>query len=164
MERGSPVASYAEAFVAGVAPGVGVRELVCIGSALEWSESQLQLHRLPGEQGPGNAVLVTLEHEHVTEVFAGFGAKAVRAEAVAQEVIEQAQTYLGSSAAVDEHLADQLMLPMGLAGSGSFTASVVSSHALTNAEVIARFLPVVIDFRAEEGRSACVVKSTCQSG
>lgn len=164
MERGSPVAGYAEALVAGLPPHVGSRELGCIGGALEWDESQLHLHRLPGEQGPGNAVLVTLEHEHVTEVFAGFGAKAVRAEAVAQEVIEQAQAYLGSSAAVDEHLADQLLLPMALAGGGSFTASMVSSHALTNAEVIARFLPVVIDFRYEEGRSTCVVKSTCQGG
>jgi RNA 3'-terminal phosphate cyclase (ATP) len=164
MERGSPVAGYAEAFVAGVPPGVGLRELGCIGCALEWDESRLHMHRLPGEQGPGNAVLVTLEHEHVTQVFAGFGAKAVRAEAVAQEVIEQAQAYLGSSAAVDEHLADQLILPMALAGGGSFTASTVSSHALTNAEVIARFLPVVIDFRGEEGRSTCAVKSTCQGG
>lgn len=164
MERGSLVAGYAEAFVAGVAPGVGVRELGCIGGALEWDASQLHMHRLPGEQGPGNAVLVTLEHEHVTEVFAGFGARAVRPEAVAQEVIEQAQAYLGSSAAVDEHLADQLLLPMALAGGGSFTAAVVSSHALTNAEVIARFLPIAIDFSDKGGRRICVVKSTCQGG
>lgn len=34
MERGSPVAGYAEAFVAGVAPGAGLRELGCIGGAL----------------------------------------------------------------------------------------------------------------------------------
>jgi RNA 3'-terminal phosphate cyclase (ATP) len=164
MERGSYIAGYADAFVAGLPPGVALRELGCIGGALEWDEMQLHLHRLPGEQGPGNAVLVTLEHEHVTEVFAGFGAKSVTAEAVAQEAIEQAQAYLGSSAAVDEHLADQLMLPLALAGRGSFTASMVSSHALTNAEVIARFLPVVIDFTQGEGRSTCVVKSTCQGG
>jgi len=162
MERGSFVAGYAEAFVAGVPPSVGLRELGCIGSALDWDESRLHMHRLPGEQGPGNAVLVTLEHEHVTQVFAGFGAKAVRAEAVAQEVIEQAQAYLESTAAVGEHLADQLMLPMALAGGGSFSASTISSHALTNAEVIARFLPVAIDFTQGEGRSTCVVKSTCQ--
>jgi RNA 3'-terminal phosphate cyclase (ATP) len=164
MERGNLVAGYAEAFVAGVAPGVGLRELGCIGGALEWDESRLHMHRLPGEQGPGNAVLVTLEHQYVTEVFAGFGAKAVRAEAVAQEAIEQAQAYMASNAAVDEHLADQLLLPMALAGGGSFTASMVSSHALTNADVIARFLPVAIDFRGEAGRSRCVVKSTCQGG
>ena len=164
MERGRPVAGYAEAIVAGVPLGVGLRELGCISGALEWDGSQLHMHRLPAEQGPGNAVLVTLEHEHVTAVFAGFGAKTIRAETVAQEVIEQAQQYRESNAAVDEHLADQLLLPMALAGSGRFTAATVSSHALTNAELVARFLPVVINFGQEEGRNTCVVKSPCQGG
>jgi RNA 3'-terminal phosphate cyclase (ATP) len=163
-ERGRLVAGYADAFVAGLPPSVGMRELACIGSAMGWEESHLHLHRLAGEQGPGNAVLITLEHEQVTEVFAGFGAKALRAEAVAQEAIDQARAYSASDAAVGEHLADQLMLPMALAGGGSFTASMVSSHAKTNAAVIARFLPVVIDFEAGEKHYACVVKSTCQAG
>lgn len=162
MERGSQVAGVADAFVAGLAPNVALRELDCIGTALGWDEAQLRMHGLPAEQGPGNVVLITLEHEYVTEVCAGFGAKAVRAEAVAQEAIDQARAYMESNAAVGEHLADQLMLPMALAGGGSFTASTVSSHARTNADVISRFLPVVIDFEAGEGRFACVVKSTCQ--
>jgi len=163
MERGSQVAGHADAFVAGLPANVGTRELDCIGNALNWDETQLRLHRLPPEQGPGNAVLVTIAHEQVTEVFAGFGAKAVRAESVAQEAIDQAQAYLASGAAVGEHLADQLMLPMALAGGGSFTASTISLHAKTNAEVIGRFLPIVIDFQAEDGRYRCVVKSTCQA-
>ena len=113
-------------------------------------------------QGSGNAILMTLEYGHVTEVCAGFGAKTVRAEAVAQEAIAQAQAYMASNAAAGEHLADQLMLPLALAGGGSFTASMVSSHAETNAEVIARFLPVSIYFEYGKGQNTCVVKSTCQ--
>jgi RNA 3'-terminal phosphate cyclase (ATP) len=162
-ERGRQIAGHVDAFVAGLPANIGTRELDCIGHALKWDDAQLRLHRLPPEQGPGNAVLVTLAHEQVTEVFAGFGAKAVRAESVAQQAIDQAQAYLASGAAVGEHLADQLMLPMALAGGGSFTASTISLHAKTNAEVIARFLPVVIEFQAEEGRYRCVVKSTCQA-
>jgi RNA 3'-terminal phosphate cyclase (ATP) len=163
MERGSYVAAHADAFVAGLPQSVGMRELSCIGHAMQWGREQLHLHRLPGEQGPGNAVLITLEYEHVTEVCAGFGATAVRAEAVAQEATMQAQAYMASDAAAGEHLADQLMLPMALAGGGRFTASTVSSHAETNAELIARFLPVSIYFERGEGRNICVVKSTCQS-
>jgi RNA 3'-terminal phosphate cyclase (ATP) len=162
MERGNYVAGHADAFVAGLPPGVGLRELACIGDAMQWDADRLRMHRLPGEQGPGNAVLITLKYEHVTEVCAGFGAKAVRAEAVAQEAIAQARTYMESDAAAGEHLADQLLLPMALAGGGRFTASTVSSHAETNAAVIARFLPVAIDFERGEGRNTCVVKSTCQ--
>lgn len=164
MERGRYLAGHANALVAGLMPNIGMRELDCIGAAMEWSEDQLCLQRLPGEQGPGNAVLITLAHEHVTEVFAGFGAKAVRAETVAQGAIEQARTYMDSGATVGEHLADQLMLPMALAGGGGFTASTVSSHAETNAEVISQFLPVVINFEAGESSYACLVKSTCQAG
>jgi RNA 3'-terminal phosphate cyclase (ATP) len=163
MERGMHIAGHADAFVAGLAPNVGLRELDCIGEAMGWAQTQLHMHRLPGERGPGNAVLITLEHEHVTEVFAGFGAKAVRAEAVAQEAIEQAQAYMESDAAVGEHLADQLLLPMALAGGGSFTASTVSMHTITNAEVIGRFLPSVINFEHGKRRNTCVVKSTCQA-
>lgn len=164
MERGDYIAGHADAFVAGLAPHIGMRELGCIGDAMQWGEAQLRMHRLPGEQGPGNAVLITLEHEHVTEVFAGFGAKTVKAEAVAREAISQAQAYMEASAAVGEHLADQLLLPMALAGGGRFTASTVSSHAETNADVISRFLPVDIEFNRLKGRNTCVVKSTCQVG
>ena len=85
------------------------------------------------------------------------------ARANSHEAIDQARAYFASDAAVGEHLADQLMLPMALAGGGSFTASTVSSHAETNAAVIAHFLPVVIDFEAAEKHYACAVKSTCQA-
>jgi RNA 3'-terminal phosphate cyclase (ATP) len=163
MERGSYMAGHADAFVAGLPPDVGLRELGCTGLAMGWGETQLHLHRLPAEQGPGNAVLITFAHENVTEVFAGFGAKAVRAEAVAQEAIAQAQAYTESDAAAGEHLADQLMLPMALAGGGSFTASTISMHAVTNAEVIGRFLPVAINFQHGKRRNTCVVKSTCHA-
>ena len=162
MERGRLVAAHADAFVAGLPANVGLRELGCIGEAMGWDAAQLHLHRLPAEQGPGNAVLMTLEYEHVSEVCAGFGAKSVRAEAVAQEAIAQARDYMASDAAAGEHLADQLMLPMALAGGGSFTASTISLHAETNAKVISQFLPIDIDFEQGERRYTCVVKSTCQ--
>jgi RNA 3'-terminal phosphate cyclase (ATP) len=68
-----------------------------------------------------------------------------------------------SDAAAGEHLADQLLPPMALAGGERFTASTVSSHAQTNAAVIARFLPVAIDFKRGTQRNTCVVKSPCQA-
>lgn len=162
LERGARRGGYAEAFTAGIPSSVGQRELACIGAKMGWDETQLHAHVLPGEQGPGNAVLITLQSEHVTEVFAGFGAKMLRAEAVAGQALKEARDYIASGAVVGEHLADQLMLPLALAGGGSFTASTVSRHALTNADVIARFLPVRIDFEHEERRSQCVVRSTCE--
>lgn len=142
LERGARLHGYAESFVAGVPESVARRELECIGKGMGWGEAQLRCHRLPAEMGPGNVLLLTLEHEQVTEVFAGFGEKMVRAETVARQTLERARRYIASGAAVSECLADQLMLPMALAGAGSFTTDVLSSHARTNAQVIARFLPV----------------------
>lgn len=91
-------------------------------------------------------MLITLEHQHVTEVFCGFGEKEVRAETVAKDLISQVRQYVASGAAVGEHLADQIMLPFALAGGGQFATDRVSQHAITNAGVIERFLPVVLTF------------------
>jgi RNA 3'-terminal phosphate cyclase (ATP) len=56
------------------------------------------------------------------------------------------------------YLADQLLLPMALAGGGSFAMVKPSQHSLTAAEVIARFLPVSIAFsEKDEGRHLVTV-------
>jgi RNA 3'-terminal phosphate cyclase (ATP) len=70
-----------------------------IGAGLDWSGPQLRTCSLPAEQGPGNALLVTLEHEHVTEVFTAFGGKSVKAETIAKSVLEETRRYIGSCAA-----------------------------------------------------------------
>lgn len=157
IERGAFVDGYAEAFFAGVPSSVGSRELAQVGTALGWEKQQLRLRGLSHEQGPGNALLLTLAFEHHTEVFAAFGARGIAAEAVADQVLAEAQAYIASGAAVGEHLADQLMLPLALAGSGRFTLPTVSGHAATNAAVIERFLPVSVRFEQGAQASTCVV-------
>jgi RNA 3'-terminal phosphate cyclase (ATP) len=159
MEPGARVASFAEAIIAGVPIDVATRELDVIGTGMGWGESQLLVRGLPAGQGPGNALMITLESEHVTDVFTALGEKSVRAETVAKHVLQEARRYIASGAAVGEHLADQLMLPMALAGGGCFTAEAVSQHAITNAEVIARFLPVNIRFAKEAARHVVTVSA-----
>jgi len=73
-----------------------------------------------------------------------FGEKGVAAESVASKVVKAVRAYLAGNAAVGPFLADQLLLPMALAGGGSFTTTGWSLHAATNAEVIQRFLSVNI--------------------
>ena len=160
MTPGKRLSAYAESFIAGVPANVAKRELECIGTSMGWDESQLLVRGLSGDQGPGNALLVTLEHEHVTEVFCAFGEKMVRAEAVAKHATQQVRHYLASGAALGEHLADQVMLPMALAGSGRFSTDLVSKHATTNAAVIGQFLPVGISFEESREISTCVIAAT----
>jgi RNA 3'-terminal phosphate cyclase (ATP) len=143
VERGAQQALRADGIVAGVRGGVARRELDMLARLVPGVEGTVR--DLGNEAGPGNALVFDIVHEHVTEVFTGFGERGVTAESIGQDVARAALRYLQSTAAVDEHLADQLVLPMALAGAGSFTAVAASSHLLTNIGVIEKFLPVSFD-------------------
>lgn len=140
--RGDLTHAFAESFFAGLPLHIAQRELAIVQQNMAWQDKQLLLREVNKNQGIGNALLLNLSHEHVTEVFSGFGERGVSAEAVAEKAITAAQRYLSSTAAVGEYLADQLLLPMALAGGGSFTTNKWSEHAATNAAVIQQFLAV----------------------
>jgi RNA 3'-terminal phosphate cyclase (ATP) len=142
--RGERVKAYAESYFAALPAHIAERELAVVKQKLSWSDEQLLIREVNRNQGPGNVLLITLEHEHVTEVFTGFAERGVAAEVVANGAVAKTQKYLSSKAAVDTYLADQLLLPMALAGGGSFTATEWSQHAATNAKVIKQFLPFKI--------------------
>lgn len=143
-ERGNRLNAYAESFFTALPAHIAERELNVVKQRFGWSDEQLLMREIDRGQGPGNAVLITLEHEQVTEVFTGFAERGVAAETVAKGAATSAQKYMAGNAAVDTYLADQLLLPMALAGGGSFTTTEWSQHAATNAEVIQQFLPIVI--------------------
>jgi RNA 3'-terminal phosphate cyclase (ATP) len=98
-------------------------------------------------EGPGNALMATLVHEHVTEVATVFGEKGISAERVANDLVRAVRHHQLSDAALGQHLADQWMLPLALAvstrgGEASFSCTELTQHASTNIGVIERFLPV----------------------
>lgn len=144
-ERGERRRSFAEAYIASLPVHIAERELKTVEELMDWQKDQLFVRGLSGAHGPGNVVSLTLEHEHVTEMFTGFGEKGVPAEAVAKTACDEALDYIASNAAVGPHLADQLLLPLALAGSGRFTMPAPTQHFTTNAAVIEKFLPVRIE-------------------
>lgn len=151
-DRGSFSEGRAESWLCGVPGHVAERELATVRQRLGWSEGQCAVRTPEQRRGPGNVLLLFLPAEAVCEVFTGFGEHQVSAERVANGACRAAQAYMASGAAVGEHLADQLLLPMALAGSGSFTASAVSSHCRTNMRIIERFLPVRFKIHADGER------------
>ena len=153
MRHGLPVTSasaseirsrQARAIVANLAPHIAERELKVIARRLSWKEEWMKAEEAKDSRGPGNVVVIEIESEHVTEVFTGFGERGVTAEAVAAKAVDEAREYLAAGAAVGSHLADQLLLPLALAGGGSFTTVAPSRHTTTNIEIIRRFLDVPI--------------------
>jgi RNA 3'-terminal phosphate cyclase (ATP) len=140
-ERGEIVSRRARAVVANLPWTIAQREVQTVGAELGWAEECLEAHTLTDSIGPGNAVSVVVASQHVSEVFTAFGERGVRAEQVAANVAAQARRYLECSAAVGEHLADQLLLPFAVGEGGTFTTiSPLSGHATTNMEVIRRFV------------------------
>lgn len=75
--------------------------------------------------------------------FQSLGELRKRAEKVAEESCEELLAYMSTGMALDEHLADQLIIPMALAkGHSRFTTCRISNHVLTNIAVVQKFLPV----------------------
>ncbi|RBL66114.1 RNA 3'-terminal phosphate cyclase, partial [Pseudomonas sp. MWU13-2625] len=118
-----------------------------VHNRLELPREHLTPVQLDEQYGPGNVLLLEFTFEHLTELFSGFGQNSLRAEKVADIAIDQARDWLDSGAAVAEHLADQLLLPMALAGGGSFTTPRMTEHLESNIRVIEAFLPVRIEAR-----------------
>jgi len=143
-ERGKIKACQAKALITGIPDHVAYRELERVEKKLKWSKDSLHYCPLPSDQGPGNVLLLEIQSEQITEIFTGFAKRGIRAAAVADEAIKMAKAYLAADVPVSEYLADQLLLPLALAGKGEFITLTPSLHTLTNIEVIRTFLPISI--------------------
>jgi RNA 3'-terminal phosphate cyclase (ATP) len=153
VSRGEPTDHYAEAYITGIPIQIAQRELAILGDMLNWDESRLNLRELPSENGPGNAVIITVAHEHVTEVFTSVGERGVRAETVAKRAAAEATEYLSSDAAVGSHLADQLLIPMAFGGIACFSTLTPTQHFHSNAKIVERFTKVRCVTQQENGRT-----------
>lgn len=150
VERGALVARRAQASVAHLPREIAKRELEVVRKRLGWADDELGIEEIRDSAGPGNVLMLEVEHEAGRELCAGFGEKGRKAEAVARRAVDQMRRYLESSAPVGVYLADQLMVPLALAGEGSFRTLPLSEHSRTNAEVIQMFLPGRVSVREDD--------------
>jgi len=141
LERGAIRSTRATAMVASLPSSIAQRELRVLERELSLDRTRAKSIEDRDSIGPGNVVQVEVESEQVTELFTGFGEKRVSAEAVAGRLAKEVRAYLESGAPVGEYLADQLLIPLALAGAGSFVTTPLSPHSTTNIEVIEKFLP-----------------------
>jgi RNA 3'-terminal phosphate cyclase (ATP) len=166
-ERGGIVARRVRALVANLPRHIAERECRTIAAESGWEPSSFAVEELKASRGPGNAVMIDVQSQHVCEVFTGFGELGVRAEQVALRAWHEACRYLASSVPVGEHLADQLLLPLGIAahhgtGGGHFRTLALSQHATTHIDVLRQFMD--IDVQVEVlGEDDCRVKVVCGS-
>ena len=101
---------------------------------------------------PGTGIFLTALFEHVRGGFAGLGERGKPAEAVATEAVEALLAHVQSGAAIEDHLADQLILPLSIAGNISdYTVRRPTSHLKTHAWLVEAFslATVTIDDRTD---------------
>jgi RNA 3'-terminal phosphate cyclase (ATP) len=147
IERGAIRRKLVRATIAGLPRDIAQREIDTAARALELRAEQTLIDERPPHEGPGNVVTVEVESDHLTELFTAFGERGVRAEEVARAAAREARRYLDADAPIGEHLADQLLLPMALAGGGTYITGPLTLHTTTNIETIGRFLDVPIASR-----------------
>jgi RNA 3'-terminal phosphate cyclase (ATP) len=103
--------------------------------------------------GQGTMLFLLAEFESVRAGFTSLGRRGRPAEQVAEDACKEFLQYFESGAALDRHLADQLVLPLALAtGASSFSTCEVSQHLLTNAWIVERLLGSPVDVEGERGK------------
>lgn len=119
----------------------------------EGLEAHTELIDAPA-QGQGTLVFLVAEFEKARAGFTALGRKGKPAEKVADEACQQLLRYYRSGAALDQHLADQLVIPLSLAkGPSSFTTCRITQHLLTNAWIVEQFLGQCVSVKGAEGEA-----------
>jgi RNA 3'-terminal phosphate cyclase (ATP) len=157
LRRGSIRSRKGRILCSQLPPTVGQREAETLVQKLSWSHRDVEVVEIDDSPGPGNVITLEVSDENgVCEMVTDYGAKGIRAERVAREAARELKRYLEGEAPVGKHLADQLLIPMALAGAGAFRTSPPTPHTTTNAALIERFLPVRFRFDEEPGGATTV--------
>jgi RNA 3'-terminal phosphate cyclase (ATP) len=148
----------ARALVVNLPATMAERELGVIKAKMGLTDEELYPEISDNAISRGTAVMIEIESEYLTEVFTRIGERGIRAEVIAEKAADEALSYLETGAPVGEHLADQLLIPLALAGGGSFATGPVSLHTTTNIEIIKKFLDVdIFVTRSKNGNSVIEV-------
>ena len=118
--RGQLISKSITGTVAHIPSSIAEREAKAALRILEWPEDSAEIIEASESSGPGNCFALEITHKNITERITTFGSHNLSAEKVGKAAAKAMNDYLDSGAVVGRNLADQLLLPMALAGSGKF--------------------------------------------
>ena len=145
-ERGKIISKHARILLGSLPDDIARREIDVVKRTLDWRENECHIVPLPAAVGPANAVLLSVLCENASELFTALGERGKPAETVAAEAADECAVWLESGVPVGEHLADQLLIPLALAGGGRFRTTTPTPHTTTNAEVVETMTGVATRF------------------
>jgi RNA 3'-terminal phosphate cyclase (ATP) len=154
VAAGPIIARRATAILARLPTHVADREHAVVQQRLGFRPGECEIREVR-DAGPANVLLVEIERVEGRELVSSLGEKGLRAELVAQRACDELSALLDAQVPVGEHLADQLVLPLAVAGGGRFRTLPLSRHATTNIDTVRSFLDIAI--RVERDGAAEIV-------
>jgi RNA 3'-terminal phosphate cyclase (ATP) len=117
---------------------------------------EIDIIQLPSKR-KGTMILLKAVLEKSQACYVGLGERGKPAEIVADEASEELLAFLTTDGAIDEYLADQLLVPLTFTpGISELRTSKVTQHLITNAEVIQAFTKTEIEIHGELGEAGLI--------
>lgn len=108
---------------------------------------------------PGQGTFIYLEarSDYSIAGFTALGARGKKAEAVGEEAAEEFISYFASGAALDRHMADQIVIYLSLcAEESTFTVSAITNHLIANRWAIGLFHKIHYSMDGEIGAEGMI--------
>ena len=150
LDRGKLLEQRIHCLCAHMEGPVAGKETSALRAGLDWPENTIHIEHTENADCQGNTLAAEANYTNITERVTSFGERGKTSKRVAQDVAKMMSNYLSSETVVGRNLADQLLLPMALAGGGKVLTSTPSNHVKTNIEVIEKFLPVKFEIEAQQ--------------
>lgn len=160
LKRGAARDTSGRILHAHLPAGIAERERDSAAKGIQWEPSAIAIQETPDSDGPGSILMLGAAFEHVTEISSSVAQMGRSAESVGVAAAKGLSNYLGSAAVAGVHLADQLLLPMALAGGGSLITLTLSRHLQTSMALIPQFLPVKFSVEELSGGGAEISVNT----
>jgi RNA 3'-terminal phosphate cyclase (ATP) len=158
VDAGPITSRHATAILSRLPTHVAEREHAVVQRRLGLAAAECDVRDVRGA-GPANVLLVEVERAAGRELVSAFGEKGLRAERVAEQACDDLAAFLAAGVPVGVHLADQLLLPLAVAGGGRFRTLPLSRHATTHIATIQAFLDIAIHVAPEPPAAASAAPS-----
>jgi RNA 3'-terminal phosphate cyclase (ATP) len=160
VDTGPITARRATVILAGLPATIAAREHAIVQERLGLSASECDVRHVSNTTS-ANVLLIEVERTSGHELVTAHGERGLSAELVAEGACHDLFKYLTAAVPIGQHLADQLLLPLAVAGGGRFRTLPLSLHATTNITTIQAFLDTTMDVN---GSDSVVVTVTVSDG
>jgi len=131
LDRGKLLKRKIVALLSRLPKSIGEKEISQCCRKLQWKSKEGEIQTFENSRSAGNVCIAQLRYENLTEVMTEFGKPGLPSESVADRLVRQVNAYLKSEVPIGPHLADQLLLPLGISAHLAATKQAETKDAAT---------------------------------